>query len=241
MDRGLYIAASGMLAELTRQDQIANDLANASTPGYKPDNSSQEAFGQVLVANTATGQPIGTIGLGARITATTTNMNPTPLSETGNSLDLGIDGQVFFAVKTATGTRYTRDGQLEVDPSGRLQTATGYVVLDTANQPIQVGSSDGLTFAGNGAVTRNGKKIATLAVVSLTSPVKQGGTLFAGTAGPRPQGAAVRQGFLEGSGVNATTAMVQMLTSLRTYQSDQQAIQAIDETLKSGIQAGGLT
>ena len=142
---------------------------------------------------------------------------------------------------TLTLLRYTRDGQLEVDPSGRLQTATGYVVLDTANQPIQVGSSDGLTFAGNGAVTRNGKKIATLAVVSLTSPVKQGGTLFAGTAGPRPQGAAVRQGFLEGSGVNATTAMVQMLTSLRTYQSDQQAIQAIDETLKSGIQAGGLT
>jgi len=239
MDRGLYIAASGMLAELTRQDQIANDLANASTPGYKADTSSQEAFGQLLLKNNATGQPIGTVGLGARIATTTTDLTPAPLAETGNDLDLGIDGQGFFAVQTPQGRRYTRDGQLDVDPSGRLQTATGYLVLDTANRPIKVGSADGLTIGENGAVARNGRAIATLGVVSLSAPVKQGDTLFAGTPGARPAGTAVRQGFLEGSGVNATTAMVEMLTSLRTYQSDQQAIQAIDETLKAGIQAGG--
>ncbi len=239
MDRGLYIAASGMLAELTRQDQIANDLANASTPGYKPDNSSQESFGALLLQNNATLQPIGTITEGARISDTSTDLAPAALTQTGQPLDLGLDGQGFFTVQTPAGNRYTRDGQLTVDGSGRLQTSTGYLVLDSANRPIQVGSSDGLTIGTAGTVSRNNKAIATLGIVSLTNPIKQGDTLFAGTAGTRPVGTDVRQGYLEGSGINPTSAMVAMMTSLRTYQSDQQAIQAIDETLHEGIQAGG--
>jgi len=64
MERGLYIAASGMLAEQVRQDQIANDLANASTPGYKPDTATQHSFGALLLDNTATGQPVGTLNTG---------------------------------------------------------------------------------------------------------------------------------------------------------------------------------
>jgi flagellar basal-body rod protein FlgF len=228
-----------MLAELTRQDQIANDLANASTPGYKSDSSSQEAFGQLLLENTATGQPIGTLGLGTRIQTTTTDMAPAPLSQTGDSLDLGIDGQGFFAVQTPSGRRYTRDGQLDVDASGRLETATGFPLLDRNNNPIQVGSANNLAIDLNGVVSRNGKTLGTIGLVSLTSPVKQGDTLFSGTPGPRPAGTGIKQGYLEGSGIDATSAMTAMLTSLRTYQSDQQAIQAIDETLKEGIQAGG--
>ncbi len=64
MDPGLYIAASGMLAEQVRQSQLSNDLANASTPGYKPDQAEQQSFGSLLLANTSTGQQIGTINTG---------------------------------------------------------------------------------------------------------------------------------------------------------------------------------
>ena len=67
MERGLYIAASGMLAEMVRQDQIANDLANASTPGYKADRATQKSFGDILLANTVSGQTVGPLGLGAQI------------------------------------------------------------------------------------------------------------------------------------------------------------------------------
>ncbi len=239
MDRGLYIAASGMLAELTRQDQIANDLANASTPGYKPDSSSQESFGSLLLQNTANGAPIGAISEGSRIVDTTTSMTPAALTQTNQPLDLGLDGQGFFTVQTPAGDRFTRDGQFAVSGSGQLQTSTGYLVLDNANKPIQVGSATGLTISADGTVSRNNPKLATLNIVSLTNPIKQGDTLFAGTAGTRPVGTAVRQGYLEGSGINATATMVAMMTSLRTYQSDQQAVQAIDETLHEGIQAGG--
>jgi flagellar basal-body rod protein FlgG len=240
MDRGLYIAASGMLSELTRQDQIANDLANASTPGYKGDHATQNAFGQLLIQNTENGQAIGTLGLGAQISATVTDMTQAPLKQTGQPLDLALTGQGFFRVQTQAGVRYTRDGQLVLDSTGRLQTPTGYLVLDTNGQPIKAGSATGFQVAADGTVSSNGKAIAQISVVSLTSPVKQGDTLFNGTAGARPAGTSVVQGALEGSGVNATTAMVDMLSSLRTYQSDQQAIQAIDDTLKKGIASGGV-
>ena len=98
MDRGLYIAASGMLAEQTRQDQIANDLANASTPGYKADRTAQSGFGALLLENTANGQPIGTLGLGTQVSRVVTDMTPAPLKETDEPLDLALDGQGFFAV-----------------------------------------------------------------------------------------------------------------------------------------------
>jgi flagellar basal-body rod protein FlgG len=240
MDRGLYIAASGMLAELARQNQITNDLANASTPGYKSESSSQESFGQLLLANTSTGQVIGSLGLGAQIAKTSIDMTPAVLQQTGEPLDVGLQGPGFFVVQTPSGNRYTRDGQFEVNAAGQLQTVTGYPVLDTANQPIKVGSGDGVTISQGGAVGRNGKPIATLALVSLTNPAEQGDTLFSGTPGARPTTTSVAQGYLEGSGVNATTAMVDMLTSLRNYQSDQQAVQTIDQTLGEGIEAGGL-
>jgi flagellar basal-body rod protein FlgG len=240
MDRGLYIAASGMLAEQTRQDQIANDLANASTPGFKADRSTQHSFGDLLLQNTANGQTIGTLGLGAQIGSTLTDLSQAPLEQTGEPLDVALNGQGFFAVQTPQGTRYTRDGQFTLDPTGRLQTANGYLVLDPNGQPIKAGSSSNLSIGTDGTVTSNGTKVGQIAVVSLTNPVKQGDTLFDGTAGARPASTQVVQGSLEGSGIDATQAMVDMLTSLRTYQSDQQAIQAIDDTLKKGISAGGL-
>jgi len=240
MDRGLYIAASGMLAEQTRQDQITNDLANSSTPGYKADRSMQASFGTMLLENTANGQAIGSLGLGAQITSTYTDLTPAPLKQTDEPLDVALDGQGFFAVQTPAGPRYTRDGQFVVDGNGRLATATGYPVLDANGRTIALGGSDGLTIDTNGVIQRNGRTIATLGVASLTNPVKQGDTLFAGAAGPRPTGTAVRQGFLEGSGVDPTKAMVEMITSLRTYESDQKAISSIDETLQKGIQAGGV-
>jgi flagellar basal-body rod protein FlgF len=228
-----------MLAEQTRQDQISNDLANASTPGYKADRSAQESFGAMLLQNTASGQQIGTLGLGTRISRVVTDLTPAPLKQTGEPLDLALDGQGFFEVQTTAGNRYTRDGQLVVDGGGKLVTATGYPILDDAGHTIQVGGADGLSIGADGTIARNNRTIAKLAVVSLTNPVKQGDTLFSGAPGARPATTAVRQGALEGSSIDPTTAMVDLITSLRTFQSDQKAITTIDETLQKGIAAGG--
>src|SRR5882672_12115109 len=114
-ERGLYIAASGMLAELVRQDQLANDLANASTPGYKADRAAQASFGELLLENSATGQPIGPLGLGVHIAELKTDLAQGPVKQTDEPLDVALAGPGFLAVQTAQGTRYTRDGQLTVD------------------------------------------------------------------------------------------------------------------------------
>ncbi|HET6175191.1 MAG TPA: flagellar hook-basal body protein [Gaiellales bacterium] len=239
MDRGLYIAAAGMLAELTRQDQIANDLANASTPGYRGDRSAQQSFGELMLSNRATGQVVGPLAEGVQIVGHTTDMTPAALKKTGEPLDIALDGEGFLTVQTPTGKRYTRDGQLVLDSQGRLATATGLLVLDDRGRPLKAGSPTGLVIAPDGTVTSSGKTVGRLGVVSLTNPVKQGDTLFAGTAGRRPGGTQVVQGSLEGSGINPITAMVDMLTSLRTFEAGQKAIQTIDETLQKGISVGG--
>jgi flagellar basal-body rod protein FlgF len=234
MERGLYIAESGMLAELTRQDQIANDLANASTPGYKPDRVSQVAFDELLLQNGATGATVGPLDLSAGIGAVTTDLTQGPLRQTDEPLDVALSGDGFLAVKTAAGTLYTRNGQLALDGQGRLTTASGDLVLDEKGQPIAVGSGTP-AIAADGTVSAGGKAVGKLAIVSLTNPVKQGDNLFAGTPGTKPDGTVLRQGYLEGSGVNPARTMIDMIVSLRAFESLQRVIHGIDETLGRGI------
>jgi flagellar basal-body rod protein FlgG len=229
-----------MLAELTRQDQIANDLANSSTPGYKSDRSVQQSFGDLLLANSSTGQPIGSLGLGTAIVAERTDLSQAPLRETGQPLDLALEGEGFFAVQTTAGTRYTRDGQFQLDGAGRLVNQSDLPVLDSNGKPITIGNAaKDVTIGPDGTITAGGRAIARLNVVSLTAPVKEGDTLFSGIPGAVPATTAVRQGSVEGSGVNPARAMVDMLVSFRAYEAQQRVVHAIDETLQKGISAGG--
>jgi flagellar basal-body rod protein FlgG len=227
MDLGLYIAASGMVAEQVRQDQLSNDLANASTPGYKPDESSQHSFGDVLLANTEGGASIGSVNMGVALGKTYTNMTPGTLQETGEPLDFAISGSGFFAVHTAQGVRYTRDGQFTSSAQGLLTDTNGDPVLDQGGAQIKVGA--------NGTIPAG-----TLGVFEVPAAVKQGENLYSGSAAGKASGT-VKQGSLEGSGVDAAKIMVEMITSLRSFQSGQQAIQAIGQTLQEAAsQVGSL-
>ena len=139
MDRGLYLAASGMLAQQLRQDQIANDLANASTSGYKSERTTQETFGELLLTNSVTGATVGTQTTGVQVTNTVTDWTPQPLKDTGEPLDFAINGDGFFAVRTDDGVRYTRNGEFAADENGQLVTAAGDPVLGRNNQPVKLG------------------------------------------------------------------------------------------------------
>lgn len=228
MDRGLYIAASGMVAEQVRQDQLANDLANASTPGYKGDRVAQQSFGDLLLRNTATGQPVGPLGTGVQIDRIATDLTPAPLRDTGQPLDFAISGAGFFAVRTAQGVRYTRDGQFSLSAQGDLVDGLGNQVLDQAGAPIRAGA--------NGAADPR-----TIGVFNVPAARKQGDNLFTGAAAGRASGT-VRQGALESSGADPVRTMVDMMASLRAFESGQKAIQTIDETLqRSSSQVGALS
>jgi len=219
MDLGLYIAATGMVAQQVRQDQLSNDLANASTPGYKPDESPQHNFGEVLLANTEGGQPVGSADMGVALGKTYTNMTPGSVQETGEPLDFAVQGNGFFAVQTAGGVRYTRDGQFTASSAGVLTDTNGNAVLGQGGAPIKLGA--------NGAVAAGA-----LGVFEVPGAVKAGENLFTGTAGGKATGT-VRSGALEGSGIDAAKIMVEMITSLRSFQSGQQAIQTIGQTLQT--------
>ena len=239
MERGLYIAASGMLTELARQDQIANDLANASTPGYKPERAAQRSFGELLLANRATGARVGHLGLGAEIAELRTDFTQGALRETGEPLDVALVGDGFLAVETAAGTRYTRNGQLALEADGRLVTATGHPVLADNGQPLVVPGGEAVTIGADGTVSAGGRSVGRLAVVSLRDARKEGDSLYAGTPGRPQAGTQVKQGALEASAVNSARAMVDMIVSLRPFESSQRVIRALDETLGKGITAGG--
>ncbi len=228
MDRGLYIAASGMLAEQVRQEQIANDLANASTPGYKADRTAQRNFGEMMLTNSRTGQTVGPQGTAVLVDRVQTDWGPQPSRETGEPLDFAISGDGFFAVRTDAGVRYTRNGQFTASPQGGLTTAKGEPVLGRNGQPIEIGA--------DGRVDPR-----LLNVVSLTNPRKAGDSLVTGTPGNGPAGQ-VRAGALEGSGADPARSMVDMIASLRAFEAGQRAITTIDESLgKAAGQVGTLT
>jgi flagellar basal-body rod protein FlgF len=228
MERGLYIAASGMLAEQVRQDQIANDLANAATPGYKADRTSQAGFGELLLANSATGAVVGPQGTAVQVSAVETDFSPKPAKETGEPLDFAIVGEGFFAVQTANGPRYTRNGQFQADAQGRLVTAQGDPVLGRGGRTLAVGA-DGRVDPRQ------------LEVVTLRNPRKDGDNLVTGTASGTA-GGQVRAGALESSGADAARSMVDMIASMRAFEAGQKVIQTIDETLgKAATQVGAVT
>jgi flagellar basal-body rod protein FlgF len=239
MDRGLYIAASSMIADQVRQDQIANDLANVSTAGYKADRSAQRSFGDMLLAERGDGGEIGHVTLGTQIAEIRTDLTPAPLKQTDEPLDVGLDGPGFLAVQGKDGIHYTRNGQLALSADGTLVNSTGLTVLGADGQPLKIGGKGALEIAADGTISAAGAPLGKLQIVSLDDSKKLGDSLFSGTPGPAPADTAVRQGFLEGSGVNAAQAMIEMITSMRAFESAQRVIHAIDDTLGRGIQSAG--
>jgi len=227
MERGLYIAASGMVSEMARQDLIANDLANASTAGYKADRAVQGSFGDLLLRNTQTGQTVGPLGAGSRIERQVTDLTAAPLKQTGEDLDFAIEGDGFFAVQTAQGVRYTRNGQFTAAANGRLTDQLGNAVLGQNGQPITIGADGKVPEANVGVFAVNNAR-------------KVGDNFFTGAAGGRGTGR-VRSGALEGSGADPVRAMTDMIASLRAFESGQKVITTIDSTLqKASNQVGSL-
>ena len=218
MERGLYIAASGMLSEMQRQDLIANDLANASTPGYKADRTSQHSFAEILLENRRTGAQIGSLGTGVTIAQQITDLAPQASRETGEPLDFAISGGGFFGIQTGDGLRFTRNGRFTTDGAGRLTDQLGNLVVGRDGGPI--------TVAADGTVDP-----AQLGLFNVQNARKAGEGLFTGAAGG-PADGSIRSGALEGSGVDAARTMVDMIASLRAFEAGQRVITTIDSTLQ---------
>jgi flagellar basal-body rod protein FlgG len=226
MDLGLNIAASGMVADQVRQDQLASDLANASTPGYKPDIAVQVGFGQLLLSNSVTGSAIGTIDTGVEVAKQVTNLNQGMLTPTNQPLDFAISGSGFFAVKTANGIQYTRNGQFSQSAQGILVDQSGNPVLSQTGSTIPVGAKGTVPNSAVGIFTVPGA-------------AKAGDNNFTGTATGQGTGVAT-SGQLEQSGVDPIHTMIDMTGALQSYQAGQQSIQTISQTMQESASTVGL-
>ncbi|MGO9974616.1 MAG: flagellar hook-basal body protein [Solirubrobacteraceae bacterium] len=226
MDLGLYIAAQGMLAEQVRQDNLASDLSNASTPGYKPTTAVQQSFGAILLANAQTGTALGTIDTGVKIAQQKVEMGQGTLESTGSPLDFAISGSGFFAVRTPQGVQYTRDGQFTANAQGLLVDQFGDEVLSQNGAPIAVGA-------------RGTVPASALGVFNVPGAAEIGNNNFSGTAAGAATGTA-QSGRLEQSAVDPIETLIGMTTSLQNYQAGQKAIETIQQTMQENAGTVGL-
>ncbi|HXG24384.1 MAG TPA: flagellar hook-basal body protein [Chthonomonadales bacterium] len=250
MVRGIYAAATGMLAQQAVQDALAGNLANINTAGYKQDIPTFRMLREMALRRYTRGAgdpgvPVGTMGMGATFDRTVTDMAPGPLENTRNPFDLALHGSGFFAVQTPRGERYTRAGQFHVAPAGNGPDGkpASYLVDDSGNRvlglqgPINLGGANDFVVQPDGTVLTGGAVIDRLKLVDApnTALIKEGGNLFALRGAPIPSTARVRQGFLEKANFSVVSSMVKMITVQRAYEAAQRAIHTQDDALNKVV------
>ena len=257
MLRCLYTAASGMEANETQMDVISNNLANASTTGFKKvtagfEDLLSETIRQPTGPNTASGntegQPTGLqVGLGTRVATTSLTLTQGDMINTNNPFDLAIQGSGYFKVQQADGTfGYTRAGNFTVSSQGRLVTQSGLVVepgITVPQQATQVTINPDGTVLATLAGQAQPQQLGQIELATFTNPgglVAQGGNLFtessasgqAITTKSGEQGTGtISQGFLEGSNVQAVNEMIDMIAAQRSYEMNSKVISTADDML----------
>jgi flagellar basal-body rod protein FlgG len=234
MLEGLYSAAAGMTAQQQRMDTLANDVANVNTTGYK---HTRVAFRDLLYTQDRSG--VVSSGAGAGATPVGRGFAQGALRETGNKLDLAIEGDGFLQVRRADGTTaLTRDGALRVDPNGRLTTQRGELLQPAITVPAGTSEAD-VAIATDGTVTAGGRALGRVQVFTVRAPQalqSAGDSLFVATAASgaaqaMPAGRVI-QGSLESSNVDMADAMTQMMESQRSFQMASKAVQMQDQILQ---------
>ncbi len=270
MLRGLYSAASGMDVQQAKVESISNNLANATTPGYKKEKVISQSFPEHLIISQGGlkhkispvvpvgPKVVGTTGIGALVEETIVNFSPGQVQETGNHTDIMIEGPCFFAVSAPSPEDpgrvcYTRNGAFKVDREGYLATTGGRHVLGEAG-PIRVGEA-GVNAPPKFIVTQDGTirtedaatELGRLQLVEFDDVNvlrKETGGLFVETqpgSGRQAITPSVRQGYLEKANVNVVDEMVDLIAVMRAYETGQRLIQSQDELLaKSVNQVGSL-
>ncbi len=230
MDRVVYLAMSGAKATLQRQDVLANNLANASTPGFRAE---LQAFRAV---------PVRGDGATTRVYALESTVGHDdasgPVQSTGRALDVAVRGKSWLAVQGLDGTEaYTRAGALQVGPEGQLLTPAGLPVLGDGGT-ITVPPNTALEVATDGTITATGangkpQQVGRLKLVTPEAPLLRGtdGLFRAGDGADLPADATARvqSGALEGSNVSPVETMVAMIAAARQFEQQMKMLQTADQ------------
>jgi flagellar basal-body rod protein FlgG len=240
MVTGLGTSAAAMQAQGERLAVLANNLANVTAGGFKADRveffqslSSPRAAGPGVPGSAAPPPP-------PRI-RTATDLSAGSLRDTGNALDLALEGPGFFVLRAAGGLRLTRAGAFTRGADGSLAAADGTPVLDQRQEPVRLPERGRIAVDEGGRIAADGATVGTLLVVDPPAArrlPKEGGTRFVvppDMALEPAKDTRVRQGALEQSNVNPVLTLVEMIDALRLYEAAQRAARSLDETLGRAV------
>jgi flagellar basal-body rod protein FlgF len=232
MDSLTIAAASGLRSRMQSLDLLANNLANSATAGFKRD---QEFYGLYSANDSDSTLPV--------IQKQWTDFSTGTVQVTGNPLNVALSGNGFFAVNGAKSALYTRNGNLQVLPSGQLATSDGYALRKVGGGTIQIASNKAIDIAKDGSVSQEGQALGQIEVVNFKSTdslAKMGATCFqngdpANAAGPAAN-IEVQQGKLEGSNVPVAEGAMRLVSVMRQFEMLQKAIGISGEMDTKSIQ-----
>jgi flagellar basal-body rod protein FlgG len=235
------VAVQSMHNDQSRMDGISRNLANASTAGYQRETAVATPFAQLMQSGVAGGVAMS---LGVPELHSAIDQRAGSLKLTGSPLDVAIEGDGYFEVATASGPAYTRQGHFHLDTRGRLVTDAGDPVMGTGGE-IQL-TTLGPQIDRQGHITESGRAVGQLKAVrfnAATPLVRLGAGLMQPTASakatPSDAEATFRQGHVETSNVTSMTEMVELVETMRHFESGQRVVQAYDEMLDKAFRKLG--
>ena len=227
MDSGYYAAMTGLVARTQALDTAAGNLANAQTPGYRAE---REYFRSVLLGPDALDSQLGrTVNNYGLLGGDRLSMKQGALQQTGNPLDLAIEGDGFFEIQTANGIRYTRDGSFHRAQNGQLVTSAGEPVLSSQGKPIAVPPGD-VSVGADGTLSVAGGAVAMVAVVSFPPGIEltaEGANRYVapkGAAATAARDSSVHQGALEAANQDVIQGSLDLIVMQRQAEMMQKAL-----------------
>lgn len=247
MLRGLYTAASGMQAQMLRQQTLADNLANINTSGFKGAENVYRSYDDQVIGTTATGAAIGQISRGVDVHGTNYDLRQGAMRQTANPLDFAVSGPGFFAVQNAGGgVEYTRNGHFNIDANGFLVTQEGNKVLDSGQMPIFIGpNAEDITVLRKGELHVNGDYKTMIGVFDFpqgTNLVRTDSDKYRSASSSQSMISSnvstIQQGFLEGSNVSSVKAATDMIQVMRSYEANQKILGSQIDTLNMLMDVG---
>ncbi|MCF6274160.1 MAG: flagellar hook-basal body complex protein [Robiginitomaculum sp.] len=243
MDNSNYISISRQSGLLKEMNVIANNIANASTTGFRRESAIFSEFVvQAGADNPAahTDRMKSSVAIG-RLGAHYSDFTSGSLSRTGGALDLAIEGDGFFLIGTPNGEHLSRAGRFMTNQDGSLVTPDGHFVLDEAGSSIQIPPDAGLiSIGGDGTISAGGEPLGKIGLVNADQAnlTRIGGNLWQAKDGFTPvENPTIVQGYLEDSNVNPVLEMARMIEVQRAYEAGQKLLEIVDERVAKTISA----
>lgn len=241
MIRGLYTAVSGMISLEAKQGVVTSNLANINTNGYKGEELNLKSFDEVMLQNrdnkAKKAKEIGSMSFGVEIDGTSLRDGQGVFKVTDKTTDFAIDGPGYFVVRRGNENLYTRDGNFRVSMGGYLVTSSGDSVmgknLNTGNlEPVYVGKDNFIMNSQNQISVEGANPTYQLATAKFNGEIeKLGDNLYNGQNPDLDAKVYVAQGTIEQSNINLVDEMVNMMSVMRAFETNQKIVQSMDETL----------